>query len=146
MNVVVFTGHETRTDTLFNRLTALARKLNHTLSLHPHAHKGTDRLTRLLRFTVFPPATCSWPLPYRAIQTDFLICFFSSHSLELFASLPLSDFWISFACSIMLPSLRLYQILCCVNWHGYAALRGSLPVYTENLSLNNYTQQYQKIT
>lgn len=145
MNVVVFTGHETRTDTLFNRLTALARKLNHTLSLHPHAHKGTDRLT--------PPATlhCLSPCylqlaPYRAIQTDFLICFFSSHSLELFASLPLSDFWMSFACSIMLPSLRLYHILCCVNWHGYAALGGSLPVYTENLSLNNYTQQYQKTT
>lgn len=145
MNVVVFTGHETRTDTSFNRLTALARKLNHMLSLHPHAHKGTDRLTL--------PATlhCLFPhylqlAPYRAIQTDFLICFFSSHSLKLFASLPLSDFWISFACSIMLPSLRLYQILCCVNWHGYAALRGSLPVYTENLSLNNYTQQYQKTT
>lgn len=145
MNVVVFTGHETRTDTLFNRLTALARKLNHTLSLHPHAHKGTDRLT--------PPATlhCLSPrylqlAPYRAIQTDFLICFFSSHSLELFASLPLSDFWMSFACSIMLPLLRLYQILCCVNWHGCAALGGSLPVYTENLSLNNYTQQYQKTT
>jgi len=46
----------------------------------------------------------------------------------------------------MLPLLRSYQILCCVNWHGYAAVRGSLPVYTKNLSLNNYTQQYQKTT
>lgn len=46
----------------------------------------------------------------------------------------------------MLPSLRSYQILCCVNWHSYAGLGGFLPVYTENLSLNNYTQQYQKNT
>lgn len=141
-NAVTFTIYETMTDTLFNRLTALARKLNHMHSLHPHAHKGTDRLTQ--------PATlhCLYPhylqlAPYRAIKTDFLIYFFSSHSL--FASLPLSDFWISFVCGIMLLLLRSYQILR-VNWHGYSALRGSLPVYTENLSLNNYTQQYQKMT
>lgn len=68
------------------------------------------------------------------------------HSLELFASLPLSWLLNFFCVYIMLPSVRWYQILCCVNWHGYAALGGFLPVYTENLSLNNYTQQYQKNT
>ena len=90
-NAFIFTVHETMTDTLFNRLTALARKLNHMHSLYPRAHKGTERLTQ--------PATlhCLFPhylqlAPYRTIKTVFLIWFFFSHSLELFASLPLSDF------------------------------------------------------
>lgn len=41
-NAVIFTVDETMTDTLFNHLTALARKLNRLHSLHPHAHKGAD--------------------------------------------------------------------------------------------------------
>lgn len=96
-----------------------------------------------LCFSVFP----HYLAPYRAIKTDFWYFFFFFLSLSWAFSLSASSWLlVFFACSIMLPALRLYHIFGCVNWHGCTALRGSLPVYTDSLSPNNYTQQYQKTT
>lgn len=140
-NAPILAVSGTMTDILFGHLTVLAVMLNHTHSALICAQRK-DNFSHCASVS-FPT---TWPLTELLKQISDMFFFFFLSLSWAFSLSASSWLLVFFACSIMLPALRLYHIFGCVNWHGCTALRGSLPVYTDSLSPNNYTQQYQKTT
>lgn len=86
----------------------------------------------------------TWPLTVLLKQISDM--FFSLSLSWAFSQSASPRLLVFFACSFMLPAPRLYHIFGCVNWHGCTTLGGSLPVYTDSLSPNNYTREPLKST